>query len=279
MHAFSFHHSAAVKAIAFAPWQPTLLATGGGSNDRQIHFHHTGSGATLAVINVFAQVTSLIWSTTRREIVATFGYAQPEHDIRIAVFSWPSCECVVSIPWERKLNGEIGRALWAIPYPGGPNDAVPTRTQTNEGFAAWEAVRLREEQRRRVEVPAAADARAANQIIPEDRGRSMARARNPQSTEGSRRGRHQHQSPSRSRVRSRLRGEGETWASRTEEEGSLIIACCDQTVKFFEVWAGKSKGRGLGLGSKEGVLGGSRVLEGWCEGVDGLEVGREDIIR
>ncbi|KAJ9501780.1 hypothetical protein H2202_002742 [Exophiala xenobiotica] len=60
MHVYAFHHSAAVKAIAFARWQPSLLATGGGSNDRQIHFFHTGSGATLAQINVFSQVTSLV---------------------------------------------------------------------------------------------------------------------------------------------------------------------------------------------------------------------------
>ncbi len=60
MHVYSFYHSAAVKAIAFARWQPSLLATGGGSNDRQIHFFHTGSGATLAQINVFSQVTSLV---------------------------------------------------------------------------------------------------------------------------------------------------------------------------------------------------------------------------
>lgn len=60
MHVYSFYHSAAVKAMAFAPWQPSLLATGGGSNDRQIHFFHTGSGATLALINVFSQVTSLV---------------------------------------------------------------------------------------------------------------------------------------------------------------------------------------------------------------------------
>lgn len=133
MHKKIFHHSAAVKAIAYAPWQPTLLATGGGSNDRQIHFHHTESGSTLAVINVFAQVTSLIWSSTKREIVATFGYAQPEHDIRIAVFAWPSCECVMSIPWERKPNGEIGRALWAIPYPGGPNDATTDEEDESDG--------------------------------------------------------------------------------------------------------------------------------------------------
>lgn len=141
-----FRHSAAVKAIAYAPWQPTLLATGGGSNDRQIHFHHTDSGTTLAVINVSAQVTSLVWSRTRREIAATFGYAQPDHEIRVAVFAWPSCECVVSIPWERKANGEVGRALWAVPYPGGPNCAGPSRREheTSEGFDTWEDVRRRE---------------------------------------------------------------------------------------------------------------------------------------
>jgi WD40 repeat protein len=60
VHVYSFYHAAAVKALAFAPWQPNLLATGGGSNDRQIHFFHTGSGATLALINVFSQVTSLV---------------------------------------------------------------------------------------------------------------------------------------------------------------------------------------------------------------------------
>ncbi|KAK3304187.1 WD40 repeat-like protein [Chaetomium strumarium] len=105
-------HGAAVKAIAFCPWQTSLVATGGGSNDMCIHFWHTGSGAALASISVSAQVTSLIWSTTRHEIAATFGFAQPEHPIRIAVFSWPDCRQIAAVPW----NGEH-RALYAIPYP------------------------------------------------------------------------------------------------------------------------------------------------------------------
>ena len=136
-------------------------------------------------------------------------------------------------------------------------------------------MRLREARRRRSHrTPVQADEQEL--ATPPNRGRSAART--PQTPEAvSRRLRERYRSPSRSR--SRLRGEGETWASRTEEEGSLIIACCDQTVKFFEVWAGKSKGRGLGLGSREGVLGGSRVLEGWCEGVGGVELGEENMIR
>jgi meiosis-specific APC/C activator protein AMA1 len=94
-----------------------LVATGGGSNDKCIHFYHTLSGAALATISVAAQVTSLIWSTTRREICATFGYAQPEHPYRIAIFSWPACQQVAAIAWE----GEH-RVLYAIAYPGGPNE-------------------------------------------------------------------------------------------------------------------------------------------------------------
>ncbi|THZ26165.1 WD40 repeat-like protein [Aureobasidium pullulans] len=106
--------NAAVKALAFCPWQPSLLAAGGGSNDRCIHFYHTTSGAKLATIDCSAQVTSLIWSRTRREIAATFGFTQPDHLIRVAVFSWPTCECI--------QNEE--RALWAIGFPGGPDASM-----------------------------------------------------------------------------------------------------------------------------------------------------------
>lgn len=179
-------HNAAVKAIAFCPWQRGLVATGGGSNDRAIHFFHAQSGACLATITVQAQVTSLIWSTTRREIAATFGYAQPEHPYRIAVFSWPDCRQVVAIPW----TGDI-RALYAIPYPGGPNETT------------------------------------------------------------------------------RQRSEGGRWWSRTAEEGCIVVASSDESVKFHEVWSEARKS----TGGSVGLLGGSDILEG-LEGIDkdGAEV-------
>jgi WD40 repeat protein len=55
-----FTVAAAVKAIAFCPWQRGLIAIGGGSNDRRIHFFHTLSGAKLATLDCHAQVTSLV---------------------------------------------------------------------------------------------------------------------------------------------------------------------------------------------------------------------------
>jgi WD40 repeat protein len=178
---------AAVKAIAFCPWQRGLIAIGGGSNDRCIHFYHVLSGSNLATIDCNAQVTSLIWSTTRREIAATFGFAQPQHPYRIAVFSWPKCEVVVRIPW---FEGH--RALFAIPYPRGP-----------------------------------------------DIGQA--------------------------------RGEDGTWWSRTQEEGCIVVATSNESIKFHEVWAHKRKA----VGSKRGVLGGCDILEA----MHGIEKGRSEVIR
>ncbi|KAI9149141.1 Meiosis-specific APC/C activator protein AMA1 [Paramyrothecium foliicola] len=161
-------HGAAVKAIAFCPWRDGLLATGGGSNDKCIRFFHTSSGSALATIAVSAQVTSLIWSLTRREIVATFGYAQPEHPYRIAVFSWPDCKQVAAIPWEGEL-----RALYAISYPGSSTDK-------------------------------------------------------------------------------KIQGE-----RRAAQEGCIVVASSDKSVKFHEVWADERKTAVGGAG----VLGGSDILE------------------
>lgn len=195
-HRQSFTLNAAVKAMAFAPWQPTLLAAGGGSNDRCIHFYHTLSGATLATIDCHAQVTSLIWSTQRREIAATFGFAQPEHPYRVAVFAWPGCGMVVGIPWW----GEE-RALYAVAYPGGPN--------------------------------AGGEQRLASEI-------------------------------------GRADSEGRAWyGRRTREEGCLVIATSDASIKFHEIWSeapGGSRvgGAGSGCGAVSGVLGGSDLLESLC---------------
>lgn len=121
----TFPHSAAVKAMAFCPWQRGLLATGGGSNDRSINFWHTFSGARLATIDTAAQVTGLVWSLTKREIAATFGYAQPEHGVRIAVFGWPDCGLRGKLTWQ----GE-GRALAVVRYPGGP---LSSSSSANDG--------------------------------------------------------------------------------------------------------------------------------------------------
>ncbi|KAJ5102615.1 hypothetical protein N7532_003144 [Penicillium argentinense] len=240
-------HAAAVKAIAFAPWQPTLLATGGGSNDRAIHFFHSRTGVCLATINVFAQVTSLIWSQTRREIVATFGYAQPDHPFRIAVFAWPSCAQVAVIPWgpygttwdgvDRIANSDCGRALWAVGYPGRPRRSFEQEASS----------------------PTSATSPSSPTSPTSSRTRSSQRGREtPVSIEGTQ------------AVRPKEK-EGGMWCSRTMEEGCIIVASSDQTVKFHEVWTG----RRTSFGSSSGLLGGSDILES----MEGIDKSGSEVIR
>ncbi|TQN74736.1 putative WD repeat-containing protein [Colletotrichum shisoi] len=132
METHCWRHDAAIKAIAFCPWQDGLVATGGGLGDKCIRFFHIGTNTPLATIVVGAQVTALIWSTTKREIAATFGYshgyAQTEHPCRIVVFSWPSCRNVSAVAWP---GGP--RALCAIPYPRGPANAHKRSRTAKEG--------------------------------------------------------------------------------------------------------------------------------------------------
>ncbi|KAJ5298896.1 uncharacterized protein N7443_007016 [Penicillium atrosanguineum] len=240
-------HAAAVKAIAFAPWQPSLLATGGGSNDRAIHFFHARTGVCLATISVFAQVTSLIWSQTRREIVATFGYAQPEHPFRIAVFAWPSCAQVAVIPWgpsgsswdgpDHDLNFDCGRALWAVSYPGRPpRPPIPTQDESDLFCASPRLT-----------------------PVPGTRSQSPGRANK---SGGPR--------PNVRIVRPKEK-EGGMWCPRTMEEGCIIVASSDQTVKFHEVWTGRRRS----TGSASGLLGGSDILEG----MEGIEKSSSEVIR
>jgi len=55
-------HQAAVKALAWCPFQNNLLASGGGSADRTIKFWNTQTGACLNSIDTDSQVCAIHWS-------------------------------------------------------------------------------------------------------------------------------------------------------------------------------------------------------------------------
>ncbi|KAK4193435.1 WD40-repeat-containing domain protein [Podospora australis] len=88
------NHKAAVKALAWCPWNMNLLATGGGSYDRHIHFWNTTSGARVNSIDTGSQVTSLRWSPHYREIVSSSGFP----DNSLSIWSYPTLVRNVEIP-------------------------------------------------------------------------------------------------------------------------------------------------------------------------------------
>lgn len=85
------NHNAAIKALSWCPYMPNILASGGGQNDKHIHFWNSTTGTKVGSINTGSQVSSLHWGqsynsngTMNREIVATGG--NPENAISVFNF-------------------------------------------------------------------------------------------------------------------------------------------------------------------------------------------------
>jgi cell division cycle protein 20 (cofactor of APC complex) len=79
-------HTAAVKALAWCPWQSSLLASGGGTADRCIRFWNTATGGCVNSIDTKSQVCAIQWSKHSRELVSSHGFSQNQ----LIVWNYPS---------------------------------------------------------------------------------------------------------------------------------------------------------------------------------------------
>ncbi|XP_017889126.1 cell division cycle protein 20 homolog [Ceratina calcarata] len=102
-------HQAAVKALAWCPWQNNILASGGGTADRTIRFWNCNTGACLNTVDTKSQVCSLLWSTTYKEIVSGHGYAQNQ----LIIWKYPGMTKVA------ELTGHSSRVLHLAMSPDG----------------------------------------------------------------------------------------------------------------------------------------------------------------
>ncbi|XP_029659332.1 cell division cycle protein 20 homolog isoform X1 [Formica exsecta] len=107
---YSFNqHQAAVKALAWCPWQNNVLASGGGTADRTIRFWNVNTGACLNTIDTKSQVCALLWSSNYKEIISGHGYAQNQ----LTIWKYPSMTKVAD------LIGHTSRVLHLAMSPDG----------------------------------------------------------------------------------------------------------------------------------------------------------------
>jgi len=107
-HTFN-QHIAAVKAIAWCPWQNGLLASGGGTADKQIKFWNVYSGQCLQSVDTGSQVCSIVWSKFDKELVSSHGFTKNQ----LTVWRYPS---MVKIA---ELTGHTSRVLHMAQSPDG----------------------------------------------------------------------------------------------------------------------------------------------------------------
>lgn len=102
-------HTAAVKAMAWNPVQPNLLASGGGTTDRTIRFWDTTTGQCLHHIDTKSQVCGILWGRSGTELVSSHGVS----DNQLTIWKYPTLRKVVD------LSGHTLRVLHLAMSPDG----------------------------------------------------------------------------------------------------------------------------------------------------------------
>uniref|UniRef100_A0A0B7A671 CDC20/Fizzy WD40 domain-containing protein n=2 Tax=Arion vulgaris TaxID=1028688 RepID=A0A0B7A671_9EUPU len=107
---YSFNeHQSAVKALAWCPWQPNVLASGGGTADRHIRFWNCNNGASLSSVDTRSQVCALLWSPEYKELISGHGFMQNQ----LTIWKYPSMNKVT------ELTGHTARVLHMCMSPDG----------------------------------------------------------------------------------------------------------------------------------------------------------------
>lgn len=108
LHVFN-QHQAAVRALAWCPWQPSLLATGGGTVDRCIKFWNVNSGTLINSMDSKSQVCALMWSRHYKEIMSAHGYPNNQ----LTIWKYPT------MTKQTDLSGHTARVLQLAMSPDG----------------------------------------------------------------------------------------------------------------------------------------------------------------
>jgi len=113
-------HRAAVKALAWCPWQRHLLASGGGTADRMIRFWNSSTGACLNAVDTHSQVCALQWAKHDRELVSSHGYSHNQ----LILWKYPSMVKVA------ELTGHTSRVLHMAQSPDGTTVVTAAADET-----------------------------------------------------------------------------------------------------------------------------------------------------
>ncbi|KAJ1720271.1 substrate-specific activator of APC-dependent proteolysis [Coemansia erecta] len=113
-------HNAAVKALAWSPAAGSLLASGGGTDDRTIRLWNTQTGTQLSSHDTKSQVCNIAWAPDGRELVSTHGYSQNH----VIVWRYPQMTPIALLP------GHTKRVLYLAQSPDGSTVATAAGDET-----------------------------------------------------------------------------------------------------------------------------------------------------
>ncbi|XP_057453599.1 cell division cycle 20.2, cofactor of APC complex-like [Lotus japonicus] len=130
LHRFD-QHKAAVKALAWCPFQQNLLASAGGEGDHCIKFWKTSTntGACLQTVDTGSPVSALLWSTNDRELLSS--HCIPNN--QLTLWEYPSMVKMA------ELNGHTSSVLSMAQSPDGCTVASAAADESLQFWNVFEA--------------------------------------------------------------------------------------------------------------------------------------------
>ena len=102
-------HKGPVRALAWSPWQRSVLATGGGKKDNCIRFYNADTKSVIGEYNTGSQVCQILWNKYEKEIISSHG----NNKNPIYVWSYPKMNRIT------ELTGHLNRVLYMTMSPDG----------------------------------------------------------------------------------------------------------------------------------------------------------------
>lgn len=121
-------HVAAVKAIAWCPFNRNILASGGGTADRTLRLWDTTNGTVKNSVDTRSQVCSIVWSKRDRELVSSHGFS----DNQLVLWRYSSLAPIA------ELTGHTDRVLNLAQSPDG---ATIVSLAADETLRFWRVFR------------------------------------------------------------------------------------------------------------------------------------------
>nr|XP_027101327.1 cell division cycle 20.5, cofactor of APC complex-like [Coffea arabica]XP_027109613.1 cell division cycle 20.5, cofactor of APC complex-like [Coffea arabica] len=124
-------HSAAVKALAWCPYNSDVLASGGGLLDGSLKLWNVQKGVCINSINTHAQVCALQWNRHQKEILSGHG------------FSWGNTDCgnqlcLWKYPSMSKIGGSSKSDSRVLHLTQSPDGLRVASAGANETISIWE---------------------------------------------------------------------------------------------------------------------------------------------
>lgn len=131
-----FLRESVLQGLSWCPWQPALLATGGGTSDTTLHIWNITTGARIHSVKTPSQITSVKFAPHKKEIFTTHGY--PTNSLMI--HAYPSMERVAEI-----RDAHDSRVLFSQVSPYGDVVCTGAGDENLKFWRLWEIPKKKKE--------------------------------------------------------------------------------------------------------------------------------------